>query len=194
MTPEPITLWDPSERSIGVELVGREPDGSLWLKRSDGMRLLVPVEAIRRRAGNDLHLGVPIDAIAIGATSRTEREVVPLAAERLVVEKRPRTRATVEVHTRTHVREEEIDEELTREVVDVVRVPIDRYVDTPAAIRVEGDTTIVPVHEEVLVVEKRLLLKEEVHMTKRLEERHERQRIGLRSQTADIERSEAEGG
>lgn len=45
--------------------------------------------------------------------------------------------------------------------MQVTRMPIDAEVTTPPGVRVEGDTTIVPVIEEVLVVEKRLILKEE---------------------------------
>ena len=43
-------------------------------------------------------------------------------------------------------------------------MPIDRQVDVAPKIRIEGDLTIVPVLEEILVVEKRLILKEEVHI------------------------------
>ena len=132
------------------------------------------------------------DAAADGRPQVTEREVVPRVEEQLVVEKRERIGATVHVHTRTHEREETIDEVLTDEKVDVTRVPIDRYVDTPASIRREGDTTIVPVHEEVLIVEKRLLLKEEVHITKRTRERSETQRVSVRSQRAEVDRTEPE--
>jgi stress response protein YsnF len=125
-------------------------------------------------------------------TGVTEREVIPRVEEQLVVERRERIGTTVQVQTHTHEREETIDEVLRDETVEVLRVPIDRYVDAPDSIRREGDTTIVPVHEEVLFVEKRLLLKEEVHITKRTRERRERQRVSVRSQSADVDRTEPE--
>ena len=43
-------------------------------------------------------------------------------------------------------------------------MPIDREVEAAPAVRTAGDTTVVPVLEEVLVVEKRLVLKEEVRI------------------------------
>ncbi|MCU0893405.1 MAG: YsnF/AvaK domain-containing protein [Rhodospirillales bacterium] len=54
--------------------------------------------------------------------------------------------------------------------------------------RQEGDTTIIPVFEEVVVVEKRLKLVEEVRLTKRQTIRHEPQTITLRRQEAVVER------
>jgi hypothetical protein len=44
---------------------------------------------------------------------------------------------------------------------------IDRGVDVAPEVRVEGNVTIIPVLEEVLVVEKRLVLKEKLHISYR---------------------------
>lgn len=51
--------------------------------------------------------------------------------------------------------------------VDVVRVPMDRDLEEVPEVRYDGDTVIVPVFQEVLVIEKRLRLVEEVRVTKR---------------------------
>ena len=51
--------------------------------------------------------------------------------------------------------------------VDVQRVTINRQVETMPESRQEGDTLIVPVVEEVIVSEKRLMLREEIHITRR---------------------------
>lgn len=59
--------------------------------------------------------------------------------------------------------------QLFREDCDVERVSIKRIIDRPAEIRHEGDTLIVPLMEEVLVVEKRLMLREELHIKRRRE-------------------------
>lgn len=207
MEPEPITVRDMAGKRIAAELIDRETDGSLLLRDPDGRRWLVPADAIERREGADIHLAVDLADLRASGPAHDERaegdrvepartkgaqEVVPLVEERLVVETHTRPAATVRVSTQTHEREETIDEVLSSETVNVTRVPIDRYVETAASVRVEGDVTIVPVHEEVLFVEKRLLLKEELHLTKRTADRHETQRVTLRHQTADIERLETE--
>lgn len=60
-------------------------------------------------------------------------------------------------------------EELMREDCDVKRVPVRKLLDHPVEPRQEGDTLIVPLTEEVLVIEKRLMLREELHITRRRE-------------------------
>jgi stress response protein YsnF len=57
-----------------------------------------------------------------------------------------------------------VSQELKSERVTVSRVPINRYVEAPPQVRTEGDVTIIPVLEEVLIVEKKLLLREEIHL------------------------------
>lgn len=203
MEPEPITVRDAAGKQAAVELIDRETDGSLLLRGPDGRRWLVPADAIERRDGADIHLAVTLSEIEAGRHAGTgerraeaghdvDRQVVALVEEQLVVETHARPTATVRVRTHTHERQETIDEILSSETVQVTRVPVDRYVESPASVRVEGDTTVVPVHEEVLFVEKRLLLKEELHLTKRKVDRHETQHVTLRHQTADIERNETE--
>jgi stress response protein YsnF len=48
------------------------------------------------------------------------------------------------------------------------RAAMGRMVETAPEIRTESDVTILPVVEEVLVVEKRLVLKEELHIRRRV--------------------------
>jgi len=47
---------------------------------------------------------------------------------------------------------------------------------------------IVPILEEVVVVEKRLMLKEELHISKQRIETHKPQRVTLRSEEVNVER------
>jgi hypothetical protein len=55
---------------------------------------------------------------------------------------------------------------LTSEQISIERVPVNRLVEEPAENRQEGDTLIIPVVEEVLVLQKRILLREELRITK----------------------------
>lgn len=71
------------------------------------------------------------------------------------------------------------DEPLFQEDVEVERIPVNRFIDGPVETRQEGDLTIVPVVEEVLTVQKRLLLKEEVHIRRRRAEVREPRRVVL---------------
>jgi uncharacterized protein (TIGR02271 family) len=119
--------------------------------------------------------------------------VIPLAAEELRVEVREVPTGRVVVRTTVDVREEVIDLPLSREEVEVERVAINRVVPEVTPVRQEGDTTIVPVFEEVLVVEKRLLLKEEVRIVRRRTEERRPQRVTVRREEASVERLPAGG-
>ena len=87
-----------------------------------------------------------------------------------------------------------VDQVLTDEHVDIERVKKNQVVsnEDPPSIRQEGDTTIVPVLEEVLVVERRLVVKEEIRITRRRAKRREQQSVELKSEHIDIERLEPE--
>jgi len=61
-------------------------------------------------------------------------------------------------------------------------------IDEAPEIRHEGDTTIIPVLEEVLVVEKRLILREELHIIRRREEHRDPQKVTLRKENVEVER------
>jgi uncharacterized protein (TIGR02271 family) len=96
----------------------------------------------------------------------------------------------VRVAKKVQQREEIVDEPLTKEEVDVERVAVNRRVDNPVAVRYEGDTMVVPILEEVLVVEKHLILKEEIRITRRKSEFRAPQRVTLRREVAAVERIE----
>jgi uncharacterized protein (TIGR02271 family) len=77
---------------------------------------------------------------------------------------------------------------VARDEVDVERVPVGTFVDGPVEARVEGDTTVIPVLEEVLVVQRRLRLKEEIRITKRRVEGRATERVTLLSEEVEVER------
>jgi stress response protein YsnF len=122
----------------------------------------------------------------------TREEVLPLAEETLRVDVRENVTGRVRISTTTDVIEELARADLHRETVDVTRVPIDRPVEAPPQIRTEGDVVIVPVVEEVLVVEKRLVLREELHIRRRSETQSVEVPVELRRQRAIVERLPAD--
>jgi uncharacterized protein (TIGR02271 family) len=119
--------------------------------------------------------------------SRMEARI-PLAEEELSVEKRQVETAKVRVRTETQFVEEHVSVDLRESHVDVTRVPVGRTVEQPPAVREEGDVLIVPVLEEVLVVEKRLVLKEELHITRRATSTPTELPVVLRKQRAVVDR------
>jgi stress response protein YsnF len=124
---------------------------------------------------------------------KQEREVIPVVEEQAVILKRKRLTGGVRVRTVVREEEEVVDEPLTSEDVDVERVPLERWVDGPVPVRQEGDTTILTLTEEVVVLEKRIRAIEEVRITKRQTVRHEPQTVTLRREEAVIERLATDG-
>ena len=114
--------------------------------------------------------------------------VVPLLAEDVSIVKQEVVTGHLTVSTVSHQHEHLVDELLMRESVEIERVPVGQIVERAPQVREEGDTLIIPVMEEVLVVERRLILKEEVRVRRiRTAERHQ-ERLQLRRQEAMITR------
>lgn len=113
---------------------------------------------------------------------------VPLVSEQFKVDKRRPVKARVRVTMQVDQEELPISTELRHEAADIQRVPIGHVVETTPMVREEGDVTIIPVLEEILVVEKRLLLKEEIHVRRQATTSKAEQTVTLRKERADIER------
>ena len=122
-------------------------------------------------------------------TRTTTETVIPIIEETAVVTKRVVPTGRVRVNTAVEERSELVRADLESETVEVERVAINQEVDAVPEVRREGEVLIVPVVEEILIVEKRLVLKEELRIhTRRTVERVEKP-IVLRRTVASVERS-----
>jgi uncharacterized protein (TIGR02271 family) len=116
---------------------------------------------------------------------------IPVIEEQLDVGRRTvETGRGVRVHKAVAEHPVAIDESLLCDEVDVRRVQVGRMVDAgPAPVpHYEGDTLVVPVLEEVLVVERRLRIKEELHITRTRREQRHHDTVVLKSEQVTIER------
>jgi stress response protein YsnF len=68
---------------------------------------------------------------------------------------------TVRVSTVTKTTEEQVAEEISHERVEVEHITIGRHIDIAPLVREEEEVTIIPIIEEVLIVDERLFLREE---------------------------------
>jgi uncharacterized protein (TIGR02271 family) len=167
--PVGIRLDNGQQLVVPAEMLVRQPDGSYYLALSPA-----EVEPFRRR---DADSSKPL--------------VVPVIVEELEVQKRVVETGKVRITKVVQERETVVDEPLFRDEVEVERVRIDRVVDGPVPVRYEDDTMIVPLMEEVLVIEKRLVLKEEFHIRKRRVETPRPQQVTLRREEVRVERLES---
>jgi stress response protein YsnF len=117
---------------------------------------------------------------------------IPLVEEDLTVGKKELVTGRVRVKTSTETVEQVAQVDLDEEHVEVFHVPVGIEVDTPPQVRVEGEVTIIPVLEEILVVEKRLFLREEVHIRRSVRSERVSIPVQLRKQTATVEQSSSE--
>src|SRR5277367_5581628 len=114
--------------------------------------------------------------------------VIPLFEEELSVSRRVVPISRVQVSRVTHSHEHLVDELLERERVEVERVAIDRPIDRMPSVREEGDCLIFPVVEEVLKIERVLVLKEEVRIRRVKGTERYQERVTLRKQEAVVNR------
>ena len=118
--------------------------------------------------------------------------VVPLLGEDVAVTKEKRNTGRVQVTTVTGEREELVDELLSREQVEVERAAIGKPIEVVPSVREEGDTLIIPIVEEVLVIDRRLVLKEEVRIRRVHNSERHQELVTLRQQEAIITRLPAD--
>ena len=114
--------------------------------------------------------------------------VIPVIEEYVQVSKELVTTGVVRIHKSIQEREVLLSEPLESETVDVERVPMNVFVESAPAIRTEGDVTVIPVLEEVLVTKKQLRLVEEVRITRRASTRIYQENAILRSEEITVER------
>jgi uncharacterized protein (TIGR02271 family) len=100
-------------------------------------------------------------------TEEQEVAVIPLSEERVSVTKHEVETGRLRIQISVEERQDAVPVELSHDEVEVERVPVNKAVSHLPSVRLEGSTTIIPVVEEVVVVEKRLILVEEIHVRRR---------------------------
>ncbi len=113
---------------------------------------------------------------------------VPIVEEVIGVTKRVVETGRVSVSLTTETAQELIRETLRTRRAEVERVKLDQEVKEAPAVREEGDMLIIPVLEEILVVEKRLVLREEIRLRFINDQEQVEQTVERRIQHADVKR------
>jgi stress response protein YsnF len=132
---------------------------------------------------------IALDTNDVESPADHSREtVIPLFEEALSVSRRVVPTSRVQVSRVTHSHEHLVDELLERERVEVERVAIDKPIDRMPSVREDGDCLIFPVVEEVLKIERVLVLKEEVRLRRVKGTERYQERVTLRKQEAVVNR------
>lgn len=122
-------------------------------------------------------------------------QIIPTIEESVTIDKMVVQTDAVRVRTLVEETEVVIEDVVDREVLKVKRVRMDQPVAVAPPPREEGDTTIVSLVEERLVVEKRLFVIEEIHVTRERTQEGVAIPVTLRTMRATVERpSESSAG
>lgn len=191
-------------RGILGEAVADAETGSDFttVQLENGQSILVLTNMLIAREDGSYYLPLDLEELAQQRRQRTtladqtgqtgaqasEEIILPLSEEQLTVGKREVQSGLVRIHTHVVEREETAQATLMRERVEVERVPINQFVSAASGPREEGDVLIVPVYEEQLVVEKRLVLKEELHIRRIRASEEWSEPVTLRREEVEIER------
>jgi len=182
-------------------------DSHLLVRFQNGKEVYVPRRMLIHHDDGHCYLPINIEALlAEQESSVSNRQVeetssvatvrledgqpfmIPVIEEKIKVQKREQLSGIVEIRKTVNERTQTVDEPLLAQEVEVQRVAINRFVDEAVPVRHEDDTMIIPLLEEVLVVEKRLLLREEVHVKTVRRELHNPQEITLREERVEVVR------
>ncbi|HEY0104326.1 MAG TPA: YsnF/AvaK domain-containing protein [Brevundimonas sp.] len=124
-------------------------------------------------------------------TDEQEVAVIPLVEERVSITKREIETGRLRVRVSVEEREQNFPVELSHDEVEVERVPVNKAVTQLPSVRLEGATTIIPVVEEVVVLEKRLVLVEEIHVRRKSAIETRNVPVTVKSEQANIEMTDA---
>jgi uncharacterized protein (TIGR02271 family) len=175
------------------------------IRLADGQELLVPKQLLKPNDDGSFLLTVPVSDLVhrrpeqdrepsrepqstLQKQSPQSEKIVPVIQEELDVGRRTVESGRIRVNKRVETTESVIDEPLLHQSYDVQRTAVNRIVEDIPEPHYDGDTLVLPILEEVLVVEKRLILREEVRITPVREEVRDPQTHTVRREHIDVER------
>lgn len=174
-------------------------EGKAWQRQEQAQVLITyngdrhvqaPRRLLQQQADGTYHLPLRLSTLETNAQllKTGDATVIPVIQEEAHVATQATEQGRVRITKRVQTQEETVDTPLRLEQVQVERLPVEQIVDGPVTMHYEGDTLVIPVMEEVLIVEKRLLLKEEVRVTKYGRETRHQETVTLRTEEVAVER------
>ena len=176
---------------------------------ADASPLQVPGDATDRMAESATEsttgsphqaLQAPLESTAASVSGRAagsvETHTIPVVEERLQLDTRlTDTGRGVRIHKSVIETPHTVDQPLLRDELQVQRFPQDRVLE-PGQVpqtRYEGDTLVIPVVEEVLVLQKQLRLTEEIRITRVRTPVMSTQTVMLKTERVELERFDQPG-
>lgn len=119
---------------------------------------------------------------------RRDERTIPVMTEDVIVERKVVERGGAIIEKKVLNEEVSFDIDLLNEEIKLERVQVNKYLDETPEPRHEGDTYIIPVIKEVMV--KRLLLVEEIRITKEVHTVNRTERVNIRKEEVTVRQKE----
>ncbi len=163
---------------------------------SNGREFYIPKNVFQPQPDGSYQLGLRLEELekfVDGPVEEVDNETtqtrtIPEIEEQLEIRKEIIETGKIRVRKTVTASETVVDEPLFTESYDIDRVPINRIVGETTESRYEGETLILPIFEEVLVVEKRLILREEIRLTRKRTERRDPKTYTVRREHVEVDR------
>lgn len=177
---------------LDAQALGRQDQTQILITYDGNRHAQVPITMLQAQTDGTYRLPLRLSTLTTTAQHLGDAKdmVIPVIEEEVQLNKQTVVRGRVRITKQVHVEEETLAALLKQQRVQVERIPLERIVDEAPEVRYEGETLVIPVVEEVLVVEKRLLLKEEVRVSRHIEEIHHEEAVTLRREEIAVERLE----
>lgn len=173
----------------------QDANGSLLLSLSGGnMReVYVPLNLLESRT-QGYYLPLAFGELSDGIGGKLDEvQTIPIRQEELEISKKTVDKGTgVRINKKIEEHQEDVTMQLSQDELEIEHVPIQKIIpanELPAP-RQEGDTYIIPMFKEVLVVEKKICLEEEVHIKRSRKQVQETYSIPLKSEAVSVEHFE----
>lgn len=118
---------------------------------------------------------------------QTDR-IIPVVEEEVVIGKKIIKKGTVLIEKKIREEDNPVEMSVTSEVINIEHIPQNQIIDSRPDIRHEGGTIIIPVIKEIIV--KKLMLVEEIRITKEIRTDMVRNNITLKKEEVSISRKE----
>lgn len=115
---------------------------------------------------------------------------IPVIEEHIHIDKQIVEKGAVRLSKKVYEEDVAVNVPLIHEEHDIDRVTINQVIDTAPVVRYEGETMIIPVLREEVVVQKRLVLVEELRITKKLVQTQSTQQVTVRKEEVIVDRTE----
>jgi len=171
-----------------VSLEKTATEGLAWIQLDCCPKIRIPLHLLSQQPNGVYRLPFSVD---VSPEKNDHQIAIPVRQEELHIEKRQvETGQAVLVQKTVSEREQVVDEPVMHADMEIERVAVGNIVDQSAlpSTRYEGDTLVIPVLEEVVIVQRQTLLKEEIRITRHRREVHLPQTFVLRSEHITVQR------